>query len=393
MTAAPPQTENPEMPVAAIAGIIATVAVFAISQGLSYPLLSFILQRQGVSPALIGMSAAMTPLGFILSSFFIPAMSRHVGSGRLAVFCALSAAVLLVAIAWRQDALWWFPLRFLLGFAANPLYVISETWMIAMAPAERRGRLMGVYASIVSAGFALGPVTLAIVGTEGWAPFLVGVAAFLLCALILLLALPRLPEMQDEKPPTSVAGFVLVAPLLLFAVFTAAAFEQALLALFSVYGEAHGSSETRIATLLAVFIAGNVALQIPLGALAERVGAIKVMLLCAVVAVGGCALLPMLLASSLIWPVAFVWGAVAFGIYTMGLIMLGERFSGPMLMTGNAAFALVWGLGGIAGPPVTGAIMDLIGVEGLPLALGLLCGSLVVCILAGLALPKRGASA
>ena len=31
--------------------VIATVSVFAIAQGLSYPLLSFILQRQGVSPA------------------------------------------------------------------------------------------------------------------------------------------------------------------------------------------------------------------------------------------------------------------------------------------------------------------------------------------------------
>ncbi|RVC40259.1 MFS transporter, partial [Mesorhizobium sp. M4B.F.Ca.ET.088.02.2.1] len=32
---------------AAITGVIATVSVFAIAQGLSYPLLSFILQRQG----------------------------------------------------------------------------------------------------------------------------------------------------------------------------------------------------------------------------------------------------------------------------------------------------------------------------------------------------------
>ena len=27
------------------------------------------------------------------------------------------------------------PLRFLLGFFANPLYVISETWLITIAPA------------------------------------------------------------------------------------------------------------------------------------------------------------------------------------------------------------------------------------------------------------------
>jgi hypothetical protein len=37
-----------------MAGIIATVTVFALAQGLTYPLLSFILERQGTSPGLIG---------------------------------------------------------------------------------------------------------------------------------------------------------------------------------------------------------------------------------------------------------------------------------------------------------------------------------------------------
>jgi hypothetical protein len=49
-----------------------------------------------------------------------------------------------------------------------------------------------------------------------------------------------------------------------------------------------------------------------------------------------------------------------------------------MLIAANAAFALVWGIGGIAGPPATGAAMDLIGVQGLPMALGLLYLALVL---------------
>ena len=64
---------------------------------------------------------------------------------------------------------------------------------------------------------------------------------------------------------------------------------------------------------------------------------------------------------------------MSFGIYTMTLIELGERFSGSMLIAGNAAFAMFWGIGGIVGPPVTGAVMDVVGVQGFPLTLGLLC--------------------
>ena len=44
-----------------------------------------------------------------------------------------------------------------------------------------------------------------------------------------------------------------------------------------------------------------------------------------------------------------------------------------MLVAGNAAFAMMWGVGGLLGPPSIGAIMDLIGVQGLPITLGLLC--------------------
>ena len=163
-----------------------------------------------MSPAMIGLSAAMTPLGFIVSSPFIPWMSRRFGAGPLTIWCSAFAALLLALVGWTQDVWLWFPLRFLLGFFANPLYVVSETWLIAIAPAAKRGRLMGIYTSIVSAGFALGPVTLAIVGTEGWPPFLVGIGAFCLCGLILVLVLPRLPDMRDDKHHTSVGGFVLL---------------------------------------------------------------------------------------------------------------------------------------------------------------------------------------
>ncbi len=368
------------VPVATIAGITVTVTVFAISQGLSYPLLSFILQRQGMSPGMIGLSAAMTPLGFIVSSLAVPALSRRLGAGRFAVACALISGTILAIIGWQQNIWLWFPLRFLLGFFANPLYVISETWLLAVTPAARRGRIMGVYTSMISAGFAAGPLTLAIVGTEGWPPFIVGVAAFALCAISLLGVLGRLPDISGDHG-TSVLAFVRLAPLILFAVFTAAAFEQVLMSLVSVYGQAFGSPEERMSLLLTVFIAGNIALQIPFGAIAERIGALNMMLICAVGGLLGALLLPYVFTTPLIWPIAFLWGAVAFGVYTMALVLLGERFSGAMLITGNSAFALFWGVGGIVGPPVTGSVMSQIGPQGLPLTLGAISAALCVALI------------
>ena len=139
---------------------------------------------------------------------------------------------------------------------------------------------------------------------------------------------------------------------------------------------------SRIASLIACFIAGNAVLQILLGRVAERFGSTRIMLFCALASLAGCLLLPSIFNSWLIWPLVFVWGGVSFGIYTMSLIQLGERFTGQALIAGNAAFAFVWGIGGIVGSPATGLAMQLIGHQGLPLSLGLLCCVLAVFLMA-----------
>jgi MFS family permease len=368
---------------AAITGVIATVSVFAIAQGLSYPLLSFILQRQGVSPAMIGLSAAMTPVGFIVSSPQIPALARRFGTGRTALACAGLSALVLALIGWTQDLYLWFPLRFLIGVVTNPLYVLSEIWVIALAPPSRRGRVMGVYSTIISAGFAAGPLCLLAVGTEGWAPFLVGITAFLLCGLCLASVLRRLPQVDEAGNRVSVLGFVPLAWLLVSAVVVAAGFEQAALALLPVYGTHHGIAEARMSALLSTMIAGNIVMQVPLGFLAERLTARLVRLICIAATILGCALLPTLVETWLIWPMIFLWGAASYGIYTMSIIELGERFSGAALVAGNAAFSMMWGVGGIAVPPLAGGAMAWLGAGGLPLTLGLLCLALAAASVAG----------
>ncbi|MER8959264.1 MFS transporter [Mesorhizobium sp. M0701] len=363
---------------AAITGVIATVSVFAIAQGLSYPLLSFILQRQGVSPAMIGLSAAMTPIGFIVSSPLVPALARRFGAGRTALTCAALSALVLALIGWTQNVYLWFPLRFLIGAVTNPLYVLSEVWVIALAPPTRRGRVMGIYSTIISAGFAAGPLCLLAVGTEGWPPFLVGITAFLFCGTCLASVLARLPKVDESGHRVSVLGFVPQAWLLLSAVIVAAGFEQAVLALLPVYGTHYGIAEARMSALLSVMIAGNIAMQVPLGLLAERLTARLVRFICVSMTVLGCVLLPVFIETPLIWPCVFIWGAVSYGIYTMSIIELGERFTGSALVAGNAAFSLMWGVGGIAVPPLAGSAMDVVGAGGLPMTLGAICLALAV---------------
>ncbi|RWQ33248.1 MAG: MFS transporter [Mesorhizobium sp.] len=352
---------------AALAGVTTALAMFGAAQGLSYPLFTLLMQRQGMSPALIGLSAAMMPVGLILSAAFVPAAVRLVGARNLAVGCSLAGALCFLGIGYLQDWVAWFIIRFLVGVVINPLYVLGEVWALSLAPPTRRGRVMGVFNTLLGAGYAAGPLILITVGTSGWPPFVAAISGFALCALILRAVSSKLTGFEDDGQVSGgIVGFAKLAPALLLAVLVAAAVQQSTYALMPVFGTGYGLPEATLAALVTALSAGNILLQIPLGLMAERFGGRAMIVFCAL-ATAACALsLPLLITTPLVWPVLVVMGAVGYGVYTMALVELGSRFKGTALVAGNAAFALMWGAGGIVGPPGAGALMQGIGPLGLP---------------------------
>ncbi len=355
---------------AALAGVTAALAMFGAAQGLSSPLFTLLMQKQGMSPGLIGLSAAMMPLGLILSASFVPAAVRLVGARNLAVGCSLIGALCFLGIGYLQNWVAWYIIRFIIGVVINPLYILGEVWALSLAPPSRRGRVMGVFNTLMGAGYAAGPFTLTLVGISGWAPFSVGVGGFMLCAVILRLVSSKLTGFEDDGQPSgSFVGFARLAPALLLAVLVSAAVQQSTYALVPVFGAAYGLPEAVLAALVMALSLGNILLQIPLGLLAERFGGRAMILACAMATTACALLLPLLILTPLIWGVLLVMGAVGYGVYTMALVELGSRFKGTLLVTGNAAFALLWGVGGIVGPPGAGLLMQGIGPLGLPVVI------------------------
>ena len=351
---------------------IAAIGVFCLTTGLSYPLLALLLEGMKVSTGLIGLNAAMTPLGIIVSSPFIPPLARRFGAWYLCLFSLCLAAVLLLLLGLFKDVTIWFALRFLLGIANAIIFITSEAWINQLAEPAIRGRIIGLYSTIAAAGFALGPLALAIIGSQGWLPFLVGIAGICLALPIVFMAKDHLPEFNG-KERASVFSFFSLAPLLLLAVTAAALFDQVVMSLLPIYSLRHAISEATGSLMLTVIIVGNVLLQIPIGWLADRFSRRYLISWLAFGTVAGSILLSRWIDGSvLIWPMLFFWGAIAFGTYTVAMVDLGARFSGALLLAGNSAFGVVWGLGGIVGPSLAGVTMDLLGPEGLPLTLGVL---------------------
>ena len=76
---------------------IATIVVADIGFGLTYPLLNIILESRRVDAAVIGLNAAMGPLGIILSGPFIPRLVARFGGRRLALAAMIAIIVVLMS--------------------------------------------------------------------------------------------------------------------------------------------------------------------------------------------------------------------------------------------------------------------------------------------------------
>ena len=54
----------------------------------------------------------------------------------------------------------WFPLRAILHIALTVLFILSEFWISTSAPPNKRGFVLGIYATVLSLGFAGGTVAV-----------------------------------------------------------------------------------------------------------------------------------------------------------------------------------------------------------------------------------------
>lgn len=354
-----------------IGAVIGAMSVFALTMGLSYPLLSLIMENMGTPKALIGLNTAMTPMGSIVSSLIIPRLARTRDSWGLAMACLIATLILFVLIGATRQLEAWFILRFLLGICINGIFVLSETWINQLSPAKTRGRVVGIYVTILALGFCVGPFILPFTGFNGWPPFIVGGICIFTAGLIMLPLRRRIPKF-DRTEHGSIYRFMILAPTLSLAVLSVAYFDQAVLSFLPLYALNYGFTQDTASFSLGVLIVGNVFLQFPLGWLADRTSRHTVMIMCTATTLVGCALLPVAIQITwLLWPMLFIWGGAAFGVYTMALSGLGDRYSGAMLLTGSAAFGMMWGMGGIVGPASAGAIMQIWGPAVFPLILGI----------------------
>jgi MFS family permease len=355
---------------AAIGGMLGVGIAF----GAAIPLITLLMEARGYSPLVIGLNGAMFPLAVLITAPFVPKLLGRFGTlPMIFAMLALSIVMLMVFPA-TDNILFWFAARFVIGIAGAVHWISTEAWVNMLAGDKSRGRVLGFYAASLGIGFAFGPALLNIVGFDGWTPFLF-IGGFMLLAAVPLMFARGLAPAMSEHPDGGAIRTLMVAPTVVAAAFAAGAIDSGLYLLLPIYAIEMGFDRSMTATWLMVWIAGTIVLQPPLGWLVDRMNARKLLIAVTLTVMAGTIALPFIWGEgALFWVFTFLWGGVVLGIYTIGIVLLGRRFSRGQIAAANAGFVMVYEAGAVLGPVTIGAAMDVFGPNGLmpPVVIGCL---------------------
>ena len=372
LKSSPVQLLDRNLQIKSLFGVIGSVYFVGAAVGGSTVLISARVEAMGLSEAHNGIIGAMFPLAAVTVGWFMPGLIGRLGVVRSLFFALLTGGLANLLFGFIPNYYVWLGLRFVTGAASALYWTASETWVNGVTQPSTRGRILGVYSGMLAAGLATGPFVIDALGTiEGALPFAM-IALFTALSAVPPAMFPKAAPSVSEHDHSGIVRLIMLAPVLMIAALMSGYADTTLAVLLPVYTARIGLVESQL-IVTGIFFAGNIVLQVPLGWLADVWGRKQILYLCVLGCLTGAVLLPFAATDAMLfWPMIFCWGGLSFGIYTIGLTMLGDRFTVGRLPTANAAYVMLYEVGGVMGPLLSGSAMaiPLFGPNGLALGVG-----------------------
>ena len=358
-SAVPIQDLTPSQRRRGLTAVLIGMAVIGINVGLFNPLVALNLEARGVSTTMNGINAAMPYVAAIMFAPLVPMLVRRIGLLKLLLLSGAIDVIVILAFT-LTDSIWaWLVLRYLVGFGMLFHWVGSEIWVNAAVTDRNRGKIIGLNGALFSGGMFCGPIVLGLLGTEGSLPFIASAGLIMLAMSPLMFAVGTAPASSYERR-SNLWTAIRRAPTPMLSALVEGVLFVALFVQLPIYGLRSGLSEAEAITLLSALVIGGMVAPIPIGWLADHVNRRRLLILCGVLILVATLLLPVVFHNRyMLWVLLFVWGAGGGGLYTLGLVRLGELFHPGQLAAATAAFVMITHIGSIAGPVLAGGGMDI----------------------------------
>ena len=331
------------------------------------PLLLLRLKGLDVSSTAAGLFVATGWLGIFVMTPFASTVAQRIGL-RTCLWIAGAVLTLCAALFTLTTHLGlWFALNLASGIAMSLRWVLAEALIAEFCPPGQRGRYVGLFQTMVSSTFIIGPAAMVWLGPQNPAA-LWTVIAFAALGLGWSLFIPPVPAARDtDTARVGLQGLwhaLVTHPIIMLAGFVGGFFETGVTSILPLYGLALGLGASAAAMLVSVSGLGGVLIMLPAGMVADRFanparGRRSLMVFfAAVMLLATCALPFVAHTPWLAWPVVFVWGGAGGTLYTMAMTDIGSREKGITLVNSTAVLVLTYTLGGLTASGVSGALID-----------------------------------
>ncbi|MBP3964382.1 MFS transporter [Paenibacillus sp. DLE-14] len=354
--------------------LLSVTLVSGFNQGLILPLLSILLDRQGVSSDVNGINSMALYIGTFSTMFFIEKPIRSMGYKKGIIIGIILAALGTLLFPFLTSIWVWFVLRIIVGVGDSALHYCTQLWIVSSSPAESRGRYISLYGMAYGIGFSLGPTGINLLSIGDWVPFCLNTVLFVAILLFVRTLHPEYPEHSAKLASSSSNRYARVYRIAWFALLPAILYglmEATMNSNFPLYGLRIHLSQASISLLLPALGVGSLLLMFPLGMLSDRIGRKPVLMGCAGIA--GLMFLAVPLAGDnvlvLFILLAMIGGFIG-SFFSLGLAYAADLLPRELLPSANVTASIHFSIGSLLGPGISGFGIQYVSTNSMFIMLG-----------------------
>ena len=350
--------------------LILAMMIVQIAGGLTGVLTPLGLEAMGTPPQAIGVIAALHAAGFMLGAWSAPRALATVGNIRLFAAASAMNAVSVLSLSLVHDAMFWAPVRVVMGVSFAFMFTSVESWLGSAVPDKSRGDVMGIYHTGAKLSLIIGPFFVA-----GLSPL--DTRAYTWAALFLSLALVPVCLTRQQQPPLPerksmpLQALYQLAPAAVMGVFLAGVINTGTQSLLPIYFEGFklgggGTAAAAIASGAAWM--GGLMLQWPAGRLSDRIE--RRLVIAGLGTMSALAALFIAIFGTGLSEVGVVvvlgfWGAGSLSFYGLCVAHAIDRTPKSLIPQVMSGLLFVWAAGSILGPLISGVATRAAGRLGL----------------------------
>jgi MFS family permease len=348
-----------------IGTLIAATSLVQLANGFFNTFLSLRLTTENFGPTLTGIVLSAYFIGFSIGAVGSGAIIQRIGHIRAYAAFAGMVVVGTAGMALFVSPLGWILCRMAIGIGCVGLFITTESWLNAKAPADQRGRIFSIYMVGTFLALAMGQLLIGKLPIASLTPFFIIIALFALALMMVSATRAEAPALSPEAS-LPYGELTRQAPVSVIGCIVSGIVTSAFYALVPAWMARNDIPQGTIALFMLVAVLGGFAFQVPVGKVSDR-GDRRVVLAGLAIGFAVAAVLIQLVPPRLVFvlPIAALLGGFMSTLYPVCVAHALDRMPQDRVVAVSGRLILVSGIGSALGPILGAQVMGQLDINGL----------------------------